>query len=94
MKDYYCINLPYRINSVLDLNNLYGGQIVSDSCRINDHLNEINAKTDTAYTSGNLFRILMPPLGRMIPFHTAEYMKEMLKHPKVESVFTDSLNIK
>lgn len=87
VKDYHTINLPYRVGSVLDFNDLVGGQIVSDSCRLNEVVRTINADIKDTYP--NPFRILMPPLGRMIPEYTARYMEDMLGHPEVAEVIEE-----
>lgn len=73
---YHTISLPYYINRE-DPHELFYGQVKTDACELNDYLDHINEPIDS-------HKVLMPPLGRMIPRATLKYMKTMLKEPMVQ----------
>lgn len=82
------IQLPYRFNAQ-DVHQAFYGQIAD--CTITDSVNTHNNRLLKFWTgnpnhaSSNFVPINMPPLGRMLPENTRDYMKKMLTFPEVKN---------
>ncbi|MEO0790724.1 MAG: hypothetical protein AAFY36_18820 [Bacteroidota bacterium] len=85
IEDYKTINLPYLLADTRPLHEALNGQIFDESCKLQKIVTNNNLIIQNSLDNNiKGVKILPPPLGRRILWHTREYMIDMLSHEDVK----------